>query len=274
MAIKLICTDMDGTLLADDHNVPEENRDALKKAVDKGIHVAITTGRLFTSAKYYARMTGVDAPIISSNGAYIRSGDSNDVIYENPLSLEETLEIYDILKKYDFRFNFNTYNSVISLKDEEDHSYKDMNKLVKACDRVEFIVNENLTDVLKENEVNILKVIAIDKENKYLKEMEKAKEEFKALGKYEVVSSWSNNFEVMKKGTSKGEAVKRLAEMLGVKREEVMCIGDSENDLSMIEYAGVSVAMGNGLDILKEKATFVTDTNTNFGVAKAIEKFI
>ncbi|MGL5870185.1 MAG: Cof-type HAD-IIB family hydrolase [Clostridium chrysemydis] len=274
MAIKLICTDMDGTLLADDHNVPEENREALKKAVDKGIHVAITTGRLFTSAKYYARMTGVDAPIISSNGAYIRSGDSNDVIYENPLSLEETLEIYDILKKYDFRFNFNTYNSVISLKDEEDHSYKDMNKLVKACDRVEFIVNENLTEVLKENEGNILKVIAIDKENKYLKEMEKAKEEFKALGKYEVVSSWSNNFEVMKKGTSKGEAVKRLAEMLGVKREEVMCIGDSENDLSMIEYAGVSVAMGNGLDILKEKATFVTDTNTNFGVAKAIEKFI
>ncbi|MCR6514246.1 Cof-type HAD-IIB family hydrolase [Clostridium sp. LY3-2] len=274
MAIKLICTDMDGTLLADDHNVPEENREALKKAVDKGIHVAITTGRLFTSAKYYARMTGVDAPIISSNGAYIRSGDSNDVIYENPLSLEETLEIYDILKKYDFRFNFNTYNSVISLKDEEDHSYKDMNKLVKACDRVEFIVNENLTEVLKENEGNILKVIAIDKENKYLKEMEKAKEEFKALGKYEVVSSWSNNFEVMKKGTSKGEAVKRLAEMLGVKREEVMCIGDSENDLSMIEYAGVSVAMGNGLDILKEKATFVTDTNTKFGVAKAIEKFI
>lgn len=274
MAIKLICTDMDGTLLADDHNVPEENREALKKAVDKGIHVAITTGRLFTSAKYYARMTGVDAPIISSNGAYIRSGDSNDVIYENPLSLEETLEIYDILKKYDFRFNFNTYNSVISLKDEEDHSYKDMNKLVKACDRVEFIVNENLTEVLKENEGNILKVIAIDKENKYLKEMEKAKEEFKALGKYEVVSSWSNNFEVMKKGTSKGEAVKRLAEMLGVKREEVMCIGDSENDLSMIEYAGVSVSMGNGLDVLKEKATFVTDTNTNFGVAKAIEKFI
>ncbi|MGL5244586.1 MAG: HAD-IIB family hydrolase, partial [Sarcina sp.] len=90
----------------------------------------------------------------------------------------------------------------------------------------------------------------------------------------EVVSSSLNNFEIMAEGTSKGKAVKALAERLGVKREEIMCIGDSENDLSMIEYAGVGIAMGNALDMLKEKATFVTKSNNEHGVARAIEKFI
>lgn len=274
MTIKLICTDMDGTLLSDEHNISEANKEALKKALDKGIHIAITTGRIFTSARVYSRMTGLNAPIIASNGAYIREGDSSEVIYENPLDLEETLEMYDILRKYDFLYNFNTSDSVITTEGDFNNAYKEMNEHLEEEDRVKFIVDDDLTEVLKENEGKILKVIVIDKEGKLKEQIQKAKEEFKALGKYEVVSSWSNNFEIMKKGTSKGNAVKQLAKMLGVKREEVMCIGDSENDLSMIEYAGVSVAMGNGLDIIKEKATFITDTNVNDGVAKAILKYI
>ena len=77
----------------------------------------------------------------------------------------------------------------------------------------------------------------------------------------------------MKKDTSKGNAVKHLAKMLNISRDEIMCIGDSENDLSMIRYAGIGVAMGNGLDILKNEADFITDSNVNSGVSKAIKKF-
>ena len=73
---------------------------------------------------------------------------------------------------------------------------------------------------------------------------------------------------------SKGNAVAYLADMLNITQEEVMCIGDSENDLSMINYAGIGVAMGNGLDMVKEAADFVTDTNDNSGVAKAINHFV
>ena len=90
----------------------------------------------------------------------------------------------------------------------------------------------------------------------------------------EVVSSSPNNFEVMNKGTSKGRAVKVLADILNINREEIMCLGDSENDLSMIEFAGLGVAMGNAEEFLKEKADYITDTNENDGVAKAIEKFV
>jgi hypothetical protein len=89
-----------------------------------------------------------------------------------------------------------------------------------------------------------------------------------------VVSSYSNNFEVMSKGISKGNAVSILSDMLGIERENVMCIGDSENDLSMIKFAGLGVAMGNAAECIKENADYITDINNEDGVAKAIEKFI
>ena len=88
MAIKLICIDMDGTLLDNNHNISKENKKALLEATKKGIVVAITTGRLFASAKYYSDLIGINAPIISSNGAYIKEKDSSKVIYESTLSLD------------------------------------------------------------------------------------------------------------------------------------------------------------------------------------------
>ncbi|MDU3351757.1 MAG: HAD-IIB family hydrolase, partial [Clostridium sp.] len=89
-----------------------------------------------------------------------------------------------------------------------------------------------------------------------------------------VVSSGTDNFEVMVGTTSKGNAVAHLADTFNINPEEVMCIGDSENDISMLKFAGVSVAMGNGLQMVKDIADFVTDTNNNDGVAKAIEMFV
>ena len=93
------------------------------------------------------------------------------------------------------------------------------------------------------------------------------------MGCFEVVSSGPNNFEVMKKGTSKGNAVKELALSLNIKRDEIICLGDNENDLSMIKYAGLGIAMGNACELLKKEADYITDTNINSGVAKAIKKW-
>lgn len=274
MAIKLICIDMDGTLLDNNHNVPIENKKALIEARDKGIIIAITTGRLFTSAKYYSDLIGINAPIISSNGAYIKEKDSSKVIYENALSLDECLEIYNICKQYSFDTYFNTHDTAISSTEfKEDHAYMITNKLLKQKDKIKFKVAPDLTNILKELEGDVLKAILINKSSKDNTELLKAKNEFIKLNKYEVVSSGLNNFEVMKKGTSKGNAVKKLAEILDIKNDEIMCIGDSENDLSMIKFAGIGVCMENGLELLKKEADYITDTNLNSGVAKAIRKF-
>ncbi|MGL4742040.1 MAG: Cof-type HAD-IIB family hydrolase [Sarcina sp.] len=274
MKYKLICIDMDGTLLNSKHEVLELNREMIKKATDKGVKIAITTGRLFASARKYSDIIGVDAPIIASNGAYIREKDSDKVIYESNFSKEQFDKVINVIRKYDFTVYMNTSDTVISERVVPDtHAYKMVNHELDEEWKIKFLEGHNFEEVYKKYHGDILKTIFIDEKNNK-EALSKAKAELAAFDDLEVVSSWENNFEVMPAGTSKGSAVKKLAEILGIKREEVICIGDSENDLSMIRYAGLGVAMGNALDIIKENADYITETNENAGVGKMIEKFV
>ncbi|MGL5821338.1 MAG: Cof-type HAD-IIB family hydrolase [Sarcina sp.] len=274
MTYKLICIDMDGTLLNSKHEVPEFNREMIKKATEKGVKIAITTGRLFASARKYSDIIGVEAPIIASNGAYIREKNSDDVIYESNFSKEQFDKVLKVIRKYDFTVYMNTSNTVISESIVPDtHAYKVVNDELEEAWKIKFVEGHNFENVYKKYHGDILKTIFIDEKNNK-EELVKAKAELAKFEDLEVVSSWENNFEVMPAGTSKGSAVEKLAETLGIKREEVICIGDSENDLSMIKYAGLGVAMGNAIDVIKENADYVTDTNENAGVGKMIEKFI
>lgn len=274
--IKLICVDMDGTLLDKNHNVSEENKLALQEANKMGCEIAITTGRIFCSAKFYSDLIGVDTPIIASNGAYICKKTEEKAILENTLTYDQLIKVYEVIKKYGLHPNFNTLDTVIrELPLPENHAYLVMNKDLKEEDKVKFIINDDLTPLFKELNGKILKGIVIEEGTDKTK-LFAAKEELKNLFGYElhIVSSGENNFEIMPGNSSKGNAVKHLAEMLGFKREEVMCIGDSENDLSMIKYAGIGVAMGNGLQLLKDAADYITATNEESGVAKAVRKFV
>jgi hypothetical protein len=273
MKYKLICIDMDGTLLSNEHEMPEENKEAIIKASELGVKVAITTGRLFTSARNYSDLIGIKAPIISSNGAYIREKDREEIIYKSTLTKEQMKRIYEVTKKYGLLTYFNTCDTVISeVEVPGDYGYKHSNKSLPEELRVKYIEGIKFTEIFDKYEGEILKAIAL--ENVHKEKLEKAKAELRKYEDLEVVSSWDNNFEVMKAGTSKGNGVKHLAEMLGIKQEEIICIGDSENDISMIKYAGLGVAMGNAMDIVKEAADYVTDTNVNAGVAKVINKFV
>ena len=273
MKYKLICIDMDGTLLDDKHLISEENKKALKEAQEKGIIIAVTTGRLFASASYYYGLLGIDGPIIASNGTYIRETSSPRFIYKDVFTLKESKELYEIICKTNLTPYFYTYNTALTPKAfPYNHTYMVFNEEVPEDLRIKFRVNEDLMPLLEEYEDEVLKAIVI--EEKDTETLFRVKEEIKALNKFEVVSSGDNNFEIMKKGSSKGSAVKRLAESLNIKQEEVICLGDNENDLSMIRYAGLGIAMGNGVDLLKKEADYITETNLNSGVAKAIRKFV
>lgn len=274
--IKLICIDMDGTLLNSNHEVSERNKKALKKASELGVNIAITTGRLFCSARYYSDLIGIDTPVIASNGSYIKNKFNDTAILENPMPKDVAIEIYNIVKKHGLTVNFNSWDTLIR-EDfiPENHAYYIMNQDLPEEKRVKFLVCEDIIPTIEDFQGNILKGIVFEEgENK--DNLWAAKEELKNTfgDKLHVVSSGDNNFEVMMGNSSKGNAVAYLAESLGIKPEEVMCIGDSENDISMIKYAGVGVAMGNGLDIVKEVADYITDTNNNSGVGKAIENLV
>ncbi|MFT8315070.1 MAG: Cof-type HAD-IIB family hydrolase [Clostridium sp.] len=272
MNYKLICIDMDGTLLDDKKEVSDENLRTLKKASEKGVKIAVCTGRLFASARYYAELIGVKAPVIASNGAYIREKDSDKVIYELSIGVDKCKKLQSILSKYDFNIYYNKYDAVITQNGfYEGNTYAAMNKNLPDKNKIKLITTEDIDKVIEEQGDDILKCICISDNYEGLA---KARDEILEAGYYEVVSSNSDNIEIMIEGVAKGRAVKVLADFYNIAREEVICIGDNENDLSMIEFAGLGVAMGNATDKVKNIANYITETNNNNGVAKVIEKFI
>lgn len=272
MSYKLVGIDMDGTLLNDKKNINKENIEAIKKAQDKGVKIAICTGRLFASAKYFSGLVGTKAPVVASNGAYIREKDRDEIIYEAVLGIKKCKKIQNIVRNYDIDYFYNTSESVISAKDyPQEYGYVVANNALPKENRIELIKSMDIDRTIEEDGNSILKCICMSRDIKLLKRIE---EEINQLDEFQVVSSGSDNIEIMDKGVSKGRGISVLASFYNLFREEVMCIGDNGNDLSMIEYAGMGVAMGNGTDDVKKSANYVTDTNNNSGVAKAIEKFI
>lgn len=272
MSYKLICIDMDGTLLSDEKRISEINIDAIKKAYQKGVKIAVCTGRIFTSADYFGNLLNVKAPIIASNGAYIIEKDRNEVVYKGLLGYENSLKTLKILKKYNIYPHFYTTNTIFTEKIVySSYFYTIVNNSLPKGKKVKIKVVDNWEEVFKKYENEILKGIGIDDD---VERVMKAKEELCKSKDVEVVSSSYNNFEVMRQGVSKGKAVQILSSYYSISKDEIICIGDSENDLSMIEYAGLGIAMGNASDEIKNVADFVTDNNNENGVAKVIEKFV
>lgn len=272
MKYKLICVDMDGTLLNSEKKISERNIEAVKRATEKGVQIVICTGRMFTSAKYYAELLGIKAPVISANGAYIREKDSNEVIYKSVLGKENCRKILEVVKKHGLSPTFHTTDSIII--DSMNSPYLDYMKLgsnIPENRDIGIKMVEDWEETFSMLEDEITKCITIDSD---LDRLYAAKQELASISELEVVSSFSTNFEVMIKGVSKGRAVEVLAGYYNLRRDEVICIGDNENDISMIEYAGLGVAMGNSQERIKKIADFVTDSNDEDGVAKVIEKFI
>lgn len=270
--IKLLCMDMDGTLLNSKGEISKRNIEAIKKAHEKGVKVTICTGRIFTSARYYADLIGIKVPIIATNGSYIREKDRDEIIYKSVLGKRKCKEILRVLRNYGIYPHYNTSNIVFTEKIiYSSQSYTNMNKTLPKNRQIDIQIVEDWEEIFDKYEQEILKCICIDKDRE---KIIAAKKELLKNEELTVVSSSMDNFEVMSKGVSKGRAVEVLAGFYNIKQDEIMCIGDNENDISMISYAGMGVAMGNGEEFVMKAANYVTDTNDEDGVAKAIEKLI
>lgn len=269
MKYKLVCIDMDGTLLDKKFSIPEDNIRALKEAISKGVYIALVTGRPYNIASYFKKYLGESISVIGTNGTYFKIG---DVEYKKSLNSEEIAVIYDLATKYHLTAHFKGYDMVISNQKIDEHqAEKKISATLPVENQMKFFEECSLQDALKCHQDHIMKCLMFSDD---LEAVAKAKAELKQYKRLEVVSSHLNNFEAMPLGTSKGFAVKQLCEMLQVQPEEVICIGDNENDLSMIKFAGLGIAMGNAPEAIQTQADFVTDTNINCGVAKAIDRFV
>lgn len=275
MKYKMVCIDMDGTLLNSRKVVSEKNREAIKKAKEKGVKVVVSTGRLFSNAAFYSQLLGVEAPVIAANGAVVRVKETDEIIYECVLEKSECYKILELINKYRVIAHFHTVdtifcNSIVSYLVEKKlmgnnyhPNYKIKSIIVKGKNQWD--------EVFEKYEGQIVKCILFSFDSKKIK---KFKEEVRIIGGLACFGSGRRSLEINAKNVSKGNAVEVLSKYLGINREDIICIGDNENDISMIEYAGLGVAMGNGIESLKSKADYITLTNDEDGVANVIDKFI
>jgi Cof subfamily protein (haloacid dehalogenase superfamily) len=274
VAYKLVCIDVDGTLLNNKHKITERTKEILLKAHKLGIHIVISTGRIYTDAEYYSDLIGLKSPVIASNGAFIKEKDNNKVIYKEVLGEKLSLELLEKFHKHRIKPYFCTpykfyYGNIM---------FKIFNVATKIFGGrsnkidIEYVYSwEQWQKVLYKEKDNIVKCEIIYRNAAFIHEL---RNELQNIEQLEIVDSSKYNIEITRKGISKGKAVAMLASFYNLTREEIITIGDSENDLSMIEYAGMGIAMGNALDIVKQKADYVTNSNDNDGVANAINRFV
>jgi len=275
MDYKMLVMDMDGTLLTNDKRVTEKTKATLKKAADMGVKIVISTGRVFTSARLYSELLEMKTPIIASNGAYINYND--EVLYVKLFGEKNIRKTLELSKKYGLFPQFFTEDSIITEKlIYNSLNYTKWNANVPEDKRVKVRVIDptEWDDVIEKEKGSILKAIVADEGLERLKPLraQLAEEGMEVSSSH--IYSGQFNIEIMDKGVTKASAVDFLANFYNMDKSQIICIGDSENDIPMIEYAGLGIAMGNGTEDAKKAANFITLSNEEDGVAYAVEKFI
>ena len=269
---KLVAIDLDGTLLDSKQRITETNISAIQSAIRKGVRIVICSGRIFKGARIFARQFQKEGPIITCNGALIKELGSGTALYSNFLGLEDAMRIIDICHRQGVYFHMYAHDVMYAEKLEFGSSfYYKMNAELPDEDRVDIRIVEDMGEELQSNPVEVSKFVIVSQDPELLLETRNLVLEIPTI---EVMSSGRNNFEAVNRGVNKGVAIRLLSEQLGISREEIIAIGDNENDCSMIEYAGLGVAMGNAEDFVKEMADFVTLTNNDSGVGEVLKKFV
>lgn len=283
--IKLIATDMDGTLLNAAHEISEENVKAIKAAQDQGITVVIATGRAFYEANAPVESTGLKVPYICLNGAEVRD-ESFDIMHTSSLNHEMIEAIQKVLDRehiyYQVYTNFGIYTEdpkkdLAIYIDIAEHAgqkadvEKIRNHIQHRIDQGTLKVVGNYDQVMETPGEIVMKILAFDSDEAKIERVSKELAKHQGLA---VSSSSRGNIEITNAYAQKGIALEEIAKQLGIDMQDVMAIGDNMNDVSMLERVGYPVAMENALPKVKEYAKYVTDTNQHSGVGKAIQKML
>lgn len=263
---KLIAVDMDGTLLREDKTISNRTKNAIKKAVQKGVKVVLASGRPIEGLERYLEelhLSSEDDYVMSFNGSVIQNAKTKEVVSKKILKGSDLKVLYALSKEIGVNIHAFTREGCIT---------PIMNEYSMLEGRINGIeVHERDFNTIDDQE-DVIKVMFIDPQPVLEEAMKKIPAHY--YKDFTVVRSAPYFLEFLNKASSKGTGVKALANYLGIKQEEVICIGDAGNDLDMIQFAGLGVAMGNAFDEVKEAADYITCDNDEDGVAHVIEKFI
>ncbi len=263
MKYKLIAIDMDGTFLNSNHEISDRNTNAVLEAMEQGVKVVISTGRGPKTLDDHKEKLKFDTPFIVYNGAGVKYLDKEEYILRFDLE-------YDIAEKI-YNYGNSLETTVLLWVDDILYANKDSEfcDFYKKHTSVEF----NIIDTFEQFKGAGIQKIMFINEAETIQNIydEVVKQGFNETN---FTISIPTFLEFYNKETSKGQAVLNYAKQFDIKAEEIIAIGDGMNDLSMINMAGLGVAMGNASEIVKEQADYITTTNDDYGVARVIEKFV
>lgn len=268
MTVKLIAIDMDGTLLDSKKQLPQENIRALKEATEAGIKVVICTGRPLVGVKPFFEQLDVspDDYVIVNNGCCTHKRQDWELVDDFHLTPEELTYLYRLQEDIP---------GVQLTAFDTDHYYVVAQEPLPIISwDAGLVFTEPVCVSLEEllsKDVTYFEAMIVGE----AADLDPFQETYEAVlsERFSTVRSQHYIFETMPKGATKATALAKLAEKLGYSPEEVMALGDANNDLEMLSYAGYSVAMGNSPDHVKALAKYVTGTNDEAGVAQAIDRW-
>jgi Cof subfamily protein (haloacid dehalogenase superfamily) len=260
MQYKLVVLDMDGTLLNNDHYVSSANKVAIHRLKTEGISLALASGRPYESIYPYVKDLGIDLPIIAANGALIKSPLLNKVNYSTALPINLAKEIIEYGQENQYPISL--------YHDGELHTFNE--SMVKVHWDLEKL-NARVINKF-EDEKDLYKIIYKNTPQKIEEAFNHLEQKYK--GKLYITRSDDMYLDVMNINASKGKALQQLMEMLNISSHEVLVMGNSFNDITMFEVAGLAIAMDNSPQEVKNAADFVTKSNNDDGVAYALNRYI
>ncbi len=276
--IKLVASDLDGTIIDNHNSISQDNLEAINNIQKKHIPLVICTGKTYALSKDICKNLHASFGIFG-NGSQIIDLTTGKEIMKTTLSYNELKSCFSVLEKYDLHIHAYTENSIISPK----LTYMDLRNSILFPNKINFEIVPSVQNYLKENNTPIFKIIISSTSN--LSEVKAELEKFTNLNilhisktglyKDNVINKEYEYLDISPLNVTKGSALKMLSDYLNLQKEDILSVGDNINDIEMFKASNIGAALNNASDKVKMYANYITkNTVENGGFAEAIYKFI
>ncbi|MBO5056122.1 MAG: HAD family hydrolase [Lachnospiraceae bacterium] len=266
MKYRLLCIDIDGTLLDDSKQIPEQVIKAIQRAAGLGLKVALITGRMPAATDFIAKELQIPCIYACNAGTYILEDDK--CISVQYMAADTMEELYNVIKKYEIPlWIFRGRKWYVTGMDDFVKEEIELIHYVPEIEDAEMLAAKWRKEKTGPNKVLI---------GAMPETVQKIYAELKSINRQDIDMACSSEYflEIFPKGMNKGKALMLICEKEGIRREETIAFGDQELDIPMLEAAGIGVAMGNAIEELKQKADFITKTNNEAGIAYALDYYL
>lgn len=269
MSYKVVAFDLDGTLINSRREITEQSMCAIEQIRQQGVKVVIVTGRHHVAVRAYHHQLGLDTPVVCCNGTYLYDFENDCVIHGNPIAHDVAAQIVEFMNHDSINMLMYTTGAMNYQRVDDNIAGLQVWSETLSPELRPVMRQANLAQIVASGET-IWKFVATGDDTDFIRSKVAKIETLLPLS---CEWSWSNRVDLSAAGNTKGNQLAQLLNDWQIDPAELIAFGDNGNDMSMIQLAGVGVAMGNAVEPLKAAADYVTDDNDNEGISKGLSHF-